>query len=68
MKKKKHLNLFLLLGLKMAFNPLLGINIKNENEHWGEENMKNENFKIDPLSFAIAESQILEESTVLFII
>ena len=28
----------------------------------GEENTKTENFKIDPLSFAISESQILEES------
>ena len=61
--KKKHLNLFLLLGMKMASNLLLGINIKKENEHWGEENTKTENFKIDPLSFEqSAEYQILEES------
>ena len=53
----------------MAANPFLGINIKKENEHWGEENTKSENFKIDPLSFGestssvqSAESQILEES------
>ena len=49
--------------MKMASNPLLGINIKKENEHWGEENTKTENFKIDPLSFEqSAEYQILEES------
>ena len=44
---------FLLLGLKMAVNPMLGINIKKENEHWGEESTKTENFKIhvyDPLN------------------